>query len=292
MSTPSFRAPYTFYGTHVTYQQAKAVVVPVPYEGTVSYQRGTSGGPHAIITASRQVELYDIELQKDISTLPVHTLAEVEPSSHSPAVVVKEVEAVTRKNISSGKFQVLLGGEHSLTSGAVSAYAKKYPDLSILQLDAHADLRDRYEGSPFNHACAMRRCREIVGRVIQYGIRSQSPEEARIIRKNGWATDIHYGCGATPAQLLRRLTKHVYLTVDLDVFDPSIMPATGTPEPSGLLWEPFCALLRELMKSGTVVGADVVELAPIPGIGAPDFLAAKVVHKILAYHFFRKQLNA
>ncbi len=291
MERTAFRAPYTFYGIHTSPAKARAVILPVPYEGTVSYQRGTSLGPHAIITASRQVELYDIELHKDISRLPVLTLPELEPSTHSPERVVEEVREATEQNIHANKFQVMLGGEHSITTGSVRAYAKKYPDLSILQLDAHADLRGTFEDSKYNHACVMRRCRETVSRVVQCGIRNQSMEETLVIKKKKWAPDIFYRRAFAARDVVSRLTKHVYLTIDLDVFDPSIMPATGTPEPGGILWDDFCSLLRTVMKSVTVVGADVVELAPLPGLVAPDFLAAHVVHKILAYHFFRSVLS-
>lgn len=287
-----FKAPYNFYGiSPVSFAKSKVAVLPVPYEGTVSYQHGTSLGPQAIITASRQVEFFDIELQKEIPNVGVFTYTELEPSTNSVKETVDRVEAVTRKSLKANKFQIMLGGEHSITPGAVRAFAAKYKDLSILQLDAHSDLRDEYEGSAYNHACAMRRCREMVPTIIQCGIRSQDREEAAYIRKNHLESQVYYGPNVPLEKIVKQLTKHVYVSIDLDVFDPSIMLGTGTPEPGGMLWEQVLSILRAVMKSVTVVGADVVELAPIPGISAPDFLAAKLVHKLIAYKYFHKLLR-
>ncbi len=291
MSLVSLRPPYNYYGIeNPNFKKSRVVIFPVPYEGTVSYQHGTSLGPQAIITASRQVELYDIELKQDISKLPVYTLPELEPSTDSPAQVINMVQHVTAKNAQYGKFQITLGGEHSITLGAVRGYQRKYNDLSILQLDAHTDLREKYEGSRYNHACVMKRCREVVSNVVQCGIRSQCAEEARAISTRRWQHDVFYGSPPPFEAVLGRLTKHVYLTIDLDVLDPSFMHATGTPEPGGWTWDDLMSTLRFVFRSCNVVGADVVELAPIPGVAAPDFIAAKIVHKLICYKSYPKRI--
>ena len=291
MSRVSFRSPYTFYGLEKqSHASSRVVIFPVPYEGTISYQHGASEGPRAIITASRQIELFDVELRRSVPDLGIYTMPELEPSAHSVRETLDAVRTVSAANIKKGKFQVMLGGEHSITLGAVEALADRYRNLSVLQLDAHSDLRESYEGSPYNHACVMRRCLEIVPRIVQVGIRSQDKEEAEYIQSSKRTPDVFIAPEIQTKKILSRLTPRVYVTIDVDVFDSSVIAATGTPEPGGLDWYGVTSLLRAVAKSATIVGADIVELAPIPGNAASDFTAAKLVHKLIMYRYYKRIL--
>jgi agmatinase len=264
------------------------VILPVPYGGTVTYGRGTERGPEAIRVASQQVELFDEETRRQPYRVGIHGAEPVLHGGKEPGPRVEEVAARVRRYLLDGKFVVTLGGEHSISPGPVRAYSESFEDLTVVHLDAHSDLRDSYEGSRNNHACAGARMREHA-RLIQLGIRSQCPEERDVIDRgevqtifahqmsdDGWSQDV---IARIPAG------SPVYVTVDLDYFDPSIMPATGTPEPGGGEWYPTIRFLRSLADHARVVGFDVMELAPIPGLHAPDFLAARLVYKILAYVF-------
>lgn len=276
------RPPYNFCGIDgLGLDESRVVVLPVPYDSTTSYRAGAREGPHAIISASRNMELFDLELGCDISRAGIHTLDELEPSMDSPAKTVSRVEEAVGAIVEAGKFPVMLGGEHSLTAGAVRALAKKHPKMSVLQLDAHADLRDEYEDTKHNHACTMRRVREICTSTVQAGIRSMCDEELAYVKKE--KPRIFYGRSFDAREILRGLADEVYVTIDLDVLDPSIMPSVGTPEPGGLMWEELMPLLREVCKRKKVVGFDVMELAPLPGNIAPDFLAAKLTYKMIGY---------
>lgn len=290
MSSAHFRSPYSFYGHEKqAYASSRVVILPVPFEGTVSYRRGTSEGPHAVLTASRQVELYDSELGCTVPDIGIHTMLELEPSADSTRATLDAVREVTELNLKKSKFQIMIGGEHSITLGAVEACASRYRNLSILQLDAHTDLRDSYEGSPYNHACVMRRCLDLVPNIVQVGIRSQDEEEANLVRTSHRTQDVFYAPELPIKEILSRLTGQVYVTIDVDVFDPSVMSSTGTPEPGGFDWYGVTSLLRAVAKSATIVGADVVELAPIPGNVAPDFTVAKLVHKLIMYRFAQRR---
>ncbi|MDO8340286.1 MAG: agmatinase [Candidatus Burarchaeum sp.] len=276
------RPPYNFCGMEgMQPEKCGVLVLPVPYDSTTSYRGGARDGPHAIISASRNMELLDLELGCDISKAGICTLDELEPSSDSPAKTISRVEEAVEGIAEAGKFPVMLGGEHSLTLGAVRALAKKHPKMSVLQLDAHADLREEYEDSKYNHACVMRRVREICPSTVQAGIRSMCEEELQHVKKE--KSKLVYGRNFDAREILRGLGEEVYVTVDLDVFDPSIMPAVGTPEPGGLLWEEVLPLLREVARKKKVVGFDVMELAPLAGNVAPDFLAAKLTYKMIGY---------
>ncbi len=272
------------------YDDAHAVILPVPYDGTTSYRPGTRDGPGAIISASRQVELFDPELDCEPLSSGIHTLPELEPVASGPEAMVRSVEKAVRELLADGKFPVMLGGEHSLTTGPVRAFKDTHgKPFSVLQLDAHADLRDSYEGTPFNHACVMRRIFPLA-KLTQVGIRNISRGEVDFVRKEKhrgifWAQDLQGPAQSWIHDILERISPSVYITIDLDVFDPSIMPAVGTPEPGGLLWYPVLELLKEVVQKRTVIGFDVNELAPIPGNIAPDFMAAKLVFKLLAYIF-------
>jgi agmatinase len=273
--------PRTFLGVQEEEGKARYVVLSSPYEGTVSYGVGAKNGPHAIIEASRQVETYDIELARDFEECGIYTADELEVSHAEPErncrYVQEAVEAVLRE----GKVPLLLGGEHSVSVGAFNAVAASFgakaKEVSVLHLDAHADMREEYEGTRFNHACAMRRCREKL-HAVSVGIRSYSLEEAQEIKRQ--KCDI-FGVEYSESDVLKKLRKDVYISIDLDAFDPSECPAVGTPEPGGLGWGSAVSLLRKVCKERNVVGFDVVELAPIPGQHVSDFLAARLVYKLI-----------
>ncbi len=282
------RSPYAFAGCQCPLEESRAVVMQVPYDGTTSFRAGTREGPHAIITASRQLELFDRELGRDIAEeVGIHTLPEMEPDTGSAEKTVRRVEEMAGDVLAGGKFPVMLGGEHSVSAGAVAALAKKYKDLSVLQIDAHADLRDEYEGAKFNHACAMRRIRDHVKATVQAGIRSVCREEMDYITKEKLDDRIHWGAEFSEAEILSHLTGTVYVTMDLDGFDPSECPGVGTPEPGGLKWLQVLKLLRAVSQKKKIVGFDVMELMPIPGTVQSEFFAAKLAYKLLGYSFFR-----
>ena len=270
------------------YERSRVVIFPVPYDGTLSYRAGSRNGPSAIISASRALEFYDIELNASPYEIGIHTTCELEPIMSSPEDMIDEIERVSRKFIRDNKFLIMLGGEHSISTGVLRNLKKKYKRLSVLQIDAHSDLRDTYEGTKYNHACVMRRIRELCP-AVQVGIRSMCEEEAIFIRRKNirifYAEEIR---GRTDYidDVLKNLTEDVYITIDLDGLDPSIMPAVGTPEPGGLLWYDTLNLLRKVFESRNVVGADVVELSPLPPDVSSDFLAAKLIYKLIGYKFF------
>lgn len=266
-------------------------VLPVPYDLTASYMSGMRNGPRAIIEASTHMELYDEELGCEPYLSGIETLAPLEPTALGPGEMIRKVRGKAAEMLGSGRIPVMLGGEHSITLGLVEALLKRYPGLSVLQLDAHADMRDEYQDTPFNHACVARRISELCP-IVQVGVRSLSKEEAVFLKgairgriKTFYAGEVMMAQGAEKAAhaAVKALTDDVFITVDLDVFDPSIMPATGTPEPGGLLWRDALAVLRAAASKRRVVGFDVVELCPMPGNIAPDFMAAKLVYKIMGY---------
>ena len=262
------------------------LIWPVPFEKTVSYGKGTAGGPHAIIDASRYVETYDEELGGETSEIGFHTLPAL-MADREPQEMMDAIEAQTGKLIATGKFVCMLGGEHSITPPSVRAYKAKFPKLSVLQIDAHADLRQSYEGTPLSHASAMRRVVEVCP-AVQVGIRSLSAEEALAIPKLPtrifYAKDIVGRLDWIEAAV-DALTEDVYLTLDIDGLDPSLVPTTGTPEPGGLLWYEVLALLRRLAEKRNVVGMDLVELCPSAENHAPAFLTAKLIYKAIGYVF-------
>ncbi len=285
--------PFRFAGiedAYAGYDRARVVVVPVPLERTTTYGRGTRRGPAAILEASRNLETFDEELQVETyQKVGLCTLEEMDTESGSLEEALHRVQETVRSLLKDKKFPVLLGGEHSLTPPAVAAVAKKFSDSCVLQIDAHADLRPSYLGNPNSHACALRRALKFCP-AVQVGVRSLSKEEAadlpKLKTKIFWAKDL----AGRPAedwadQVVEALSPRVYLTIDLDGLDPSIMPATGTPEPGGLSWAQVTGLLRAVARERTVVGMDVVELLPTPGLHAADFLAAKLIYRTLGYIF-------
>jgi agmatinase len=274
---------------------AKAVVIPMPYEGTTSYRPGTKDGPLAILMASRQVELYDDELDAEPYEAGIATLAEIVPSRRDYQAPISQTYDAVKAVLDQGQFPIVLGGEHSISAGAIQATHERYSDLSILQIDAHADLRDAYEDTPASHASVMRRICEMKIPLTQVGIRNISAEEMAFWKREKpstifWARDLRKGFD--PEAIVATLSPRVFLTIDVDGLDPAIMPATGTPEPGGLGWYDVLDLLRCLFARREVVAADILELAPMPGNVAPDFLCAKLVYKIVGYRFFRERLSA
>lgn len=270
---------------HRSFTKATFVVVPVPYDLTSTYQSGSRRGPGAILDASVNMELYDEELGKETYLAGIHTLSSVEADARGPAEMVAGVRETIAHVLSHNKIPVMLGGEHSISFGAVQAMKEKYPRISVLQLDAHADLRDSYQGSPYSHAAVARRIAEICP-LVQAGVRSFSAEEAAFMAEGGVQTFsagfIHQGKGWRE-EICGKLSGDLYVTIDLDVLDPAVMPATGTPEPDGLLWRDVLGLLGEVSRRCWIRGFDVVELAPIPGMVAPDFLAAKLIYRLMGY---------
>jgi len=276
--------------TTTDFEHARVVIFPIPLDRTTSYVPGTRNGPHEILVASAHMELWDEETQTDVHSIGIFTLPEMEFPFASMDEVVREIRRVTAELLSHDKFPLILGGEHSITPAVVGAMAAKYPGLSVLQIDAHADLRESFMGTPHNHACAMRRTLEFA-RATQVGIRSLSPEEAAAAP--ALPTEIFYDFNMRANadwvdRIVDSLSEQVYITIDVDGLDPAIMPATGTPEPGGLSWYETLAVLRRVIERRTVVGCDVVELSPIPGHVAPNFLCAKLIYKILSYRFGRE----
>jgi agmatinase len=273
-----------------SFDESRVVVLPVPVDRTTSYSPGTRNGPREILQASSHMELWDEELGVDVHGVGIFTLPEMELPFGEMAPLVAEIERVATEILARDKFLVTLGGEHSITPPLVAAAARRYPGLSVLQIDAHADLRDSYMGTPHNHACAMRRSLAHAP-ITQVGIRSLSGEEAEVIAS--LKTSIFYDATMRlePAwvdRVVETLQDPVYVTIDVDGMDPAIMPATGTPEPGGLSWYEMLALLRTTIRRRTVVACDVVELSPIPGLLAPNFLCSKLIYKILTYRFAGK----
>lgn len=273
------------------YERSRYVILPVPYEATTTFGAGTRLGPRAIVTASQQLELFDVELGRECHGGGIATLAPLEPDSRGPEAMVARVREAALPVVRAGKFLIGLGGEHTISAGLVQAVREVYGEVSVLCIDAHADLRDRYQGSPFSHACVMRRVHEMGAAVVlvgtrcvsreehefmvSAGIRAVRPEEVR--REAAWVDRVVEGLG-----------ERVYVTVDIDGLDPSEAPGAGTPEPGGLRWEEVCRLLRAVADRRRVVGADVVEVVPVPGQVVTEYLAARLVYKMIAYDHVRQ----
>jgi agmatinase len=266
-------------------RDAKFVVIPVPYDLTSTYQSGSRRGPAAIIEASTNMELYDEELKKETYLAGIHTTLPVAIDARGPKNMVNIVRKKISRIVKLNKIPVMLGGEHSITLGAVQAVIEKYPELTVLQFDAHADLRDTYQGSPYSHACVARRISEICP-LVQVGIRSMSKEEGEFLPQSkvkSYSADFVLEKKNWAETVCNDLRGDVFITIDLDVFDPSIMPATGTPEPGGIYWKDILHLLKLVSASCNIRGFDVVELAPLPGVVAPDFMAAKLIYRTMGY---------
>lgn len=273
---------------HSRYESARIAILPIPYDGTSTWIKGADKGPAALLAASANMELYDIETDSEVYQQGIVTLAPVECPAE-PEKMVATVRNQAQKVLKDGKFLVGIGGEHSVTVGLVQAAVGKFNRVSVLQLDAHLDLRPEYEHSRYNHACVMARVQELCP-IVQIGIRSMDSSEKKHLDSNrvlfaqqflhhpdpiGWIND--------------RLTENVYLTIDLDVFDPSIMPATGTPEPGGLGWYDVVKIIQGVVARKNIVAVDVVELCPGPSNKAPDFLAAKLIYRTLSMIFSKEK---
>ncbi|MCF7975310.1 MAG: agmatinase [Phycisphaerae bacterium] len=269
-----------------TSDQAQIVLVPVPYDGTSTWGKGADKGPEALIRASEHLEGYDIETRYEVCDHGFYTEDPV-TENRSPEAMVQAVYARVKQRLDQNKFCITLGGEHSVSIGAVQAHAEKFSDLTVLQLDAHSDLRDEYHGSKFNHACVMSRIQEMCS-IVQVGIRSMDAHElSRMDPDRMFFAETILGHRPKPwvERAIEKMAPKVYVTLDLDVFDSSIMPSTGTPEPGGLFWYDVLRFLRRVSNDRMIVGFDVVELCPNHANRAPDFLAAKLVYKLASYIF-------
>ncbi len=266
------------------YEGSGIIIVPVPYDETSTWMKGSDRGPDAIMEASVNLEFYDVETGTEVHKKGIHTIGPILEKS-SPEKLVNTVFSKTAGLLAAGKFPVIVGGNHTVSIGSVRAFSEHFSDLSVLQLDAHTDLRQEYEGSRFNHACAMARVSEYAT-VIQVGIRSMAVEELQYARKENifFSHELHYD-KELYSKAISKLTDNVYVTIDLDVFDPSIMPSTGTPEPGGPEYFEIMHFLRDVAKNKRIVGFDVVELCPSPANKFADFVAAKVIYQLLSYIF-------
>lgn len=278
---------------HAGLKKSRTVLIQAPYEGTLTYGKGASGGPRAIIDASMNMELFDDELNQETYKLGIYTAPPLEFSQEtSPEDAINKVKDAVSEVLQANKFPVIVGGEHSITVGSVKAMKEQNPDLSVLTLDAHYDLRDEYKGSKFNHACVTRRVQEICP-VTAVGVRGMGREEKDFLNISPRNVNIMsvYDILETAdwkKKVTKLLSDSVYISLDLDVLDPSIMPSVGTPEPGGLGWYEFLDFLKIITKEKKIVGFDVVELSPKEGFTAPDFLAAKIIYRLLGYVSYNK----
>lgn len=283
------KTPNNFCGLpakYSNYKDSKIAILPVPFDKTSSWLKGSAKGPQAIINASKNMELYDIETSSEVYQKGLHTLKAV--TAGTSKKMIADVYSQTKKLINDDKFVVTLGGEHTVSLGAIMAHAELFSGISILHLDAHSDMRDSYEGSRYSHACVMARVREFTKEIVSAGIRSMDSSELKNIdqRRIFYASDI-YQRRDWISKAVAMLSENVYITIDIDVLDPSIMPSTGTPEPGGLGWYEILALLKSVSAKKRIVGFDVVEFLPSEN-KAPDFLAAKLTYKLLSYIFNSK----
>ena len=282
------KTPFNFGGIESEYSEygkAKIAFIPVPYDLTATYISGARNGPKAIIDASNHMELYDEEIGIETYRVGISTREPLDVTNKNPEDMLDMVSKAVSSEIDSQKYQVVVGGEHSISLGVVKELVKKYPNLSVLQLDAHADLRNSYDDTPYNHACVGRRISEMCP-LVQVGVRSISKEEVDFKKSLKVVTISDYEVKQEQEwyeKALDNLTDDVYLTIDLDVLDPAIMPSVGTPEPGGLNWHETIRFLRMISKEKRIVSFDLVELTPQSGNVAPDFLAAKLMYRMMGY---------
>ncbi|MCK9255856.1 MAG: agmatinase [Bacteroidales bacterium] len=264
------------------YKNAKVVILPVPYDGTSTWGKGADKGPQAFLDASENMEIYDLESDTEVHKHGIW-LSQALNCDKNPEIMAQQVKAKAKKFYEDNKLFTMIGGEHSVSIGAIMASAEKFENLSVLQLDAHSDLRAEYEGTAYNHACALHWASKNTN-LVQVGIRSMAIEEKEFVKKENvfFAEDIA-NRNNWQQEVIDKLGENVYLTIDLDYFDPSILPATGTPEPGGLTWYPSLELLKKLAQQKKIIGFDIVELAPDTAHPASNFLAAKLYYKILTY---------
>lgn len=270
--------------------KAKIALIPVPYDGTSTWGKGADKGPQAFLEASENMELYDIETNSEVYKQGVY-LVEPVTEKYSPESMVNSVHDVVKKYIKRNKFVTLFGGEHSISIGAIRAFNECFEDLTVLQIDAHADLRKEYEGTPYNHACALYEANQTTN-LVQVGIRSMDKSEVTVMDKD----NVFFAHEMVNDELwmdkaVSNMTDNVYITFDLDAFDHSILPSTGTPEPGGLFWYETLEFLKQVFEEKNVVGFDIVELCPNDNDKSSDFLAAKLYYKMLSYKFENNQDN-
>ncbi|WP_062058322.1 agmatinase [Aquimarina longa] len=265
-------------------EQAKIVLIPVPYDGTSTWQKGADKGPKAFLEASENMELFDIETDSEVYKQGIY-LTDAVNENTSPESMVDAVHEVTKKYIKKNKFVTIFGGEHSISIGTIRAFNEMFPSLTVLHIDAHADLRKSYDGSSFNHACAVYEASQNTN-LIQVGIRSMDIKEKSVMNvdKTYFAHEMAID-DSWMDSAIDQMTDNVFITFDLDAFDPSILPSTGTPEPGGLLWYETLDFLKQVFKEKNVVGFDIVELCPNEIDKSSDFLAAKLYYKMLSYKF-------
>lgn len=268
-----------------SYEKANFIAIPVPYDSTMSYGTGSRKGPMAIIEASRHMELYDEELNSNPSDAGVFTTEEIEPDVDSPEKMARRISKEVGIVMDDGKIPILLGGEHTIALGGIYAASEHYKDVSVFHFDAHSDSRDEFMGSKYSHACIMSRARERCSKCVSVGVRSIDSESARLYKDSIiYMRDVRGGkISDISKRISDMLSKNVYLTVDLDVLDPSEMPSVGTPEPDGMRYNQITSILKLVLNGKRLVGFDISELSPIPGIVAPDYLAAKLAYSIVGY---------
>tara|TARA_R110002051_G_scaffold8316_2_gene35079 strand:+ start:9812 stop:10753 length:942 start_codon:yes stop_codon:yes gene_type:complete len=271
-------------------ETAKIVLIPVPYDGTSTWQKGADKGPEAFLNASANMELYDIETETEVYKRGIH-LTEAVTEASSPEAMVEAVHAATKRYIKKNKFVTIFGGEHSISIGTIRAFNECFDNLTVLQLDAHADLRKEYEGSSCNHACAVYEASQTTN-LIQVGIRSMDISETTVLdqEKTYFAHEM-VNDDSWMESSIDQMTENVFITIDLDAFDPSILSSTGTPEPGGLLWYETLEYLKQVFQEKNVVGFDIVELCPNANDKSSDFLAAKLYYKMLSYKFQGDAIN-
>lgn len=282
--------PYNLFGIFdQDYDTAKVAVLPIPYDSTVTYKSGTRDGPHAIIVASRTIEFFSEEIGQEISKIGIFTLDELEPSFKSPEATVNRIEKEVSLILNDKKLPLLIGGEHSIAIGSIRAVSKKYgkDNFSVIHFDAHSDSRDEYMDTKYCHACIMARAREACSSCISVGVRSTDEEGFKKYGKETiYRKDMH---GVAPEkiadEIVRRTKGKVYITIDVDVMDPSLIPSTGTPEPDGLSFHEITAILKGILTRKELVGIDFNEFSPIGGLVAPDYLVAKLIYLSLGYSF-------
>lgn len=266
------------------YRDSRIIILPVPYDETSTYMKGSDKGPDAILDASPNLEFFDIETMSEAHLYGIHTVDPI-TEKETPEKLVNSVYNRIISLLDDNKFPVIIGGNHTVPIGAFRAFSEKFTDLTILQLDAHADLRPEYEGSPLNHACAMARAREYAP-IVQVGIRSMSKDELPYLdQERMFFSHQLYSDKILYNKALEKISKNVYLTIDLDVLDPSLMPSTGTPEPGGPDYNQLMIFLKDVIAGRNLVGFDVVELCPNENNKAPDFVAAKIIYQLLSYRF-------
>lgn len=275
---------------YAQFSDSKVVLIPVPYDGTSTWQKGADKGPKAFLEASENMELFDIETRTEVYKKGIY-LADAVTENSSPEAMVEAVHKSVLKYIRLNKFVTLFGGEHSVSIGTIRAFAQEFENLTVVQLDAHADLRKEYEGSSCNHACAVHEASKTTN-LVQVGIRSMDISELDYMDE----FQVHFAHDIQIEEdwmenAVSQMTKNVFITIDLDVFDPSIMPSTGTPEPGGLLYYETLAFLKMIFETKNVVGFDIVELCPNSNNKAPDFLAAKLYYKMLSYKFSNNKMT-